>query len=822
MAEPYDPQAIEAKWQQRWAEQGAYQVDNDDPRPPYYVLCMYPYPSGPAHMGHVRNYTFGDLLVRQRTMQGHAVLSPIGFDSFGLPAENAAIKTGTHPRLFTEARIAELSASLRQLGASYDWRRTIRSHDPEYMRWNQVIFQRFLEAGLAYRKNAPVNWCPGCQTVLANEQVLPDGTCERSGDLVVRRDLEQWFFRITAYADLLLDALDDLDWPERVKTMQRNWIGRSDGAEFELRVVGTDETIRVYTTRPDTSFGMTFVVLAPEHPLVDQITTPEHTSEVRSFVERVRGESDIERQSTEGSLDKRGVFTGAYAVNPFTGEEVKIFLADYVLMTYGTGAIMAVPGQDQRDWDFATAYKLPIVRTVEPPEGWEGEAYTGEGPAINSQWLDGLPVADAKARAITWLEEQAIGIRKVNYRLRDWLLSRQRYWGCPIPVVYCPTDGIVPVPEDQLPVLLPDDVEFRPTGESPLRYHEGFLHTTCPRCGGPAERETDTMDTFVDSSWYFQRFCDPWYDEGPVNPVAAERWMPVDQYIGGIEHAILHLLYARFYTRAMGDLGLAPAEIREPFARLFTQGMITMDGAKMSKSRGNLVAPSRYFETVGADSLRLFHLFVGPPGDDFDWSEQTDQMIEGCHRFLGRVWRLGTGGVERVTIVDRPVTPADMEMEKATHRLIDRVSREFDRWSYNTAVAAAMEFLNGVYRYVQDPAGARRETLDFALDSLLLLLAPMAPHITAELWERRHAEGAPGVHEHPWPSADPELVKVETVTMVVQVNGKVRERLEVDAGISPEEAERLALAAPKVAEALAGSSPQRVVARPPKLVNVVI
>jgi leucyl-tRNA synthetase len=821
MAEQYDPQAVEAKWQRRWAEQGAYEVDNDDPRPPYYVLCMYPYPSGSAHQGHIRNYTFGDLLVRQRTMQGHAVLSPIGFDSFGLPAENAAIKTGIHPRIFTEARIEELKTSLKRLGAVYDWRRELRSHDPLYMHWNQLIFLRFLEAGLAYRKNALVNWCPGCHTVLANEQVLPDGTCERSGDLVVKRDLEQWFFRITSYADELLYALDGVDWPEKVKTMQRNWIGRSEGAEFELPVQGGDDVIRVYTTRPDTSFGMTFVVLAPEHPLVEKITTPEHREEVGAFVERVRGETDIERQSSEGDVDKRGVFTGTYAVNPFTGLRVPIYLADYVLMTYGTGAIMAVPGQDQRDWDFAKAYDLPIVRTVAPPEGWEGEAFIGDGPAINSDWLDGLEVAEAKARAIEWLEAQGIGARKVNYRLRDWLLSRQRYWGCPIPVVHCPEHGIVPVPEDQLPILLPDDVEFRPTGESPLRYHAGFLHTTCPICGGPAERETDTMDTFVDSSWYFERFCDPWTAAGPIDLQAAEHWMPVGQYIGGIEHAILHLLYARFYTRALADLGLAPTGVREPFARLFTQGMITMDGSKMSKSKGNLIAPEHYFETVGADSLRLFHLFVGPPADDFEWSSQSDQMMEGCYRFLGRVWRLATGGVERVTLVDREPTAADLELEKATHRLIDRVSRDYERWSYNTGVAAAMEFVNTVYRHIQAPGGARRVTVDFAIDSLLLLLAPMAPHITAELWELRHGED-PGVHEQSWPVADRALLKVETVTMVVQVNGKVRERIEVDAGIGEAEATALALAAPKVVAALAGRPAKQVIARPPRLVNVVV
>ena len=823
MADAYDPQHIEAKWQRRWETEGAYRVDNDDPRPPYYVLCMYPYPSGPAHQGHVRNYTFGDLLVRQRTMQGYAVLSPIGFDSFGLPAENAAIKTGVHPRPFTDARIEELKSSLRRLGASYDWRRELHSHDPLYMRWNQVIFQKFLDAGLAYRRNAPVNWCPGCQTVLANEQVLPDGTCERSGDLVTKRDLEQWFFKITTYADEMLEALDSLDWPERVKVMQRNWIGRSEGAQFALAVEGVDGAeIEVFTTRPDTAFGMTFVVLAPEHPLVEVITTPERRDDVDAFIERVRGESDIDRQSSEGPLDKRGVFTGAYAVNPFNGGRVPVYLADYVLMTYGTGAIMAVPAEDQRDWDFAKAHGLAYLRTVEPPPGWEGEAYTGEGPRINSEWLDGIiDTAVAKQSAIDWLVSNRVGERKVNYRLRDWLLSRQRYWGCPIPVLYCPTDGIVKVPEDELPVLLPDDVEFRPGGDSPLRHHPSFMEATCPVCGGPAQRETDTMDTFVDSSWYFLRFCDPWDEGEPVNADAALRWMAVDQYIGGIEHAILHLLYARFYTRALGDRGLAPGGIREPFARLFTQGMITMDGSKMSKSKGNLVSPEKYFDTVGADSLRLFHLFVGPPGDDFDWSDQTDHMIDGCHRFLGRLWRIATGSVDEATIAERPPTGGDVEIDRQVHRLIAKVVSDYERWSYNTAVAACMEMLNTLYRYAQSAEGASGATLDFAVDSMLTLLAPMVPHITAELWERRHPEAAP-LHSQRWPEADPEKVKVERTTMVVQVNGKVRERLSVGNGVTEAEAVELALGSERVVEVLAGRMPLKVIARPPKLVNIVV
>ncbi|MGC8627300.1 MAG: leucine--tRNA ligase [Acidimicrobiales bacterium] len=821
MSYAYDAQELEERWQARWSAQHANEVSNDDPRPPFYVLCMYPYPSGAAHQGHVRNYTFGDLNVRWRTMQGYCVLSPIGFDSFGLPAENAAIKGGTHPRLFTEERIAELQRSLRRLGAGYDWRRTLRSHDPEYIRFNQVIFLRFLEAGLAYRKKAPVNWCPGCATVLANEQVRPDGTCERSGDLVTKRDLEQWFFRITAYADELLADLEGLEWPERVKTMQRNWIGRSEGAQFEMAVVGSDERIEVFTTRPDTAFGMTFVVLAPEHPLVSSIVPDERKDQVQAFVERVRSEPEVERQSTEASLEKRGIFTGAHAINPFNNKRVPIYLADYVLMSYGTGAVMAVPGEDQRDWDFAQAHGLPVVRTVRPPDGWEGEAYTGDGPAINSEWLDGLNVAEAKKKAIAWLESTGTGRASVQYRLRDWLVSRQRYWGCPIPVVYCPKDGIVPVPEEQLPVLLPDDVQFRPTGESPLRYHEGFRWTTCPKCGGRAERETDTMDTFVDSSWYYLRFCDPWERSAPVNQNAVRRWMPVDQYIGGIEHAILHLLYARFYTRALGDVGLSPKELREPFKRLFTQGMIRMGGTKMSKSKGNLIAPEKYYRTVGADSLRIFHLFVGPPADDFDWTEQTDEVIDGCRHFLDRVWRLGTGNVERASVVERDEAAEDAAVTRATHRLVAKVTQDFERWSYNTAVAALREHTNLLYRYVQSPGGARRATLDHALDTLVLLLAPMAPHLTAELWSRRN-EASADVHAQPWPVPDPAMLEEELVTLVVQVNGKLRERLAVRPEASEDEVVALALGSAKVAAQLEGRSPRRVIARPPHLVNIVI
>ena len=824
MSTPYNPQAIEARWQQYWLDHGTYEVDNDDSRPPYYVLSMYPYPSGPAHMGHVRNYTMGDLLVRYRTMRGDGVLSPIGFDSFGLPAENAAIQTGTHPRINTEANIEALSASLRRIGAVYDWRRVVRSHDPSYIRWTQWIFLKFYEAGLVYRGQAPVNWCPGCQTVLANEQVLPDGTCERSGDVVENRDMEQWFYRITAYSQELLDDLDDLEWPNKVKVMQRNWIGRSEGAQFGLPIADAEgkartdvEPLHVFTTRPDTGFGMTFAVISPEHPRLDELTTDDRRADVAAFRSSLAGRSEIDRLSSGDTLDKRGIATGGRVVNPFTGRAIPLFAADYVLMTYGTGAIMAVPGEDQRDWEFAEVHGCEIIRTIQPPDDFDGQAYLGDGPAVNSGFLDGLHVTEAKAAAIDWLEAEDLGERKVNYRLRDWLLSRQRYWGCPIPIVYCGGCGEQPVPADQLPVDLPDDVEFMPTGRSPLTTHEGFLAATCPSCGGAARRETDTMDTFVDSSWYFLRFTDPWCDDAPFDPAAVARWLPVDQYIGGVEHAILHLMYARFFTKAMADLGVAPSGLREPFARLFTQGMIRLGGVKMSKSKGNLVAPEQILDDQGADALRLAHLQVKPPQEDVDWE---DFGIDGCAKFLARVWRLaepnsGLAAGAR----DGDPTEADVVVDKATHRLVARITDEYDRSSYNTAIAGFMEFTNLVYRWVQADDGPHGPTLDAALDGLLLVMAPAAPHVCSELWELRNGGH---VHEESWPEADPAKLLDDTVTMVVQVNGRVRDRIEVSADIDEAAAEAAALASERVAAHLDGAPPKKVVVRPPGLVNVVV
>jgi leucyl-tRNA synthetase len=658
--------------------------------------------------------------------------------------------------------------------------------------------------------------------VLANEQVLADGTCERSGDLVERRNLEQWFFKITDYAEELLHDVDDLVWPERVKNMQRNWIGRSEGVEFDLPLASDpSRALRVFTTRADTGFGVTYAVVAPEHPMLEELTTDYERANVNALVERAMSLSDLERQVSLDAgvgLEKRGVFTGSFVLNPFNDDEVPVYVADYVLGTYGTGAIMGVPAEDERDFAFATVHGLPIVRTTQPPAGFDDGAYTGDGVHINSGFMDGLDVAAAKDSAAEFLKKKAHGVNKVNYRLRDWLLSRQRFWGCPIPIIYCDVHGLVPVPLDQLPVLAPDDVKMDRSGQSPLATHEGFRNTICPIGGEPARREADTMDTFTDSSWYFLRYCDPFTDGLPFDPVEVAKWMPVDQYIGGIEHAILHLLYARFYVKALIDIGLAPGLPREPFTRLFTQGMIRLDGSKMSKSKGNLIAPEQYYKTVGADGLRLFHLFVGPPTDNVDWSDQTEEVIEGCGRFLERLYRLAH--YDEVNWHEE-FDDTDLEVRRAQHRTVERVTQGLERWSFNTSVAAIREFVNTVSKWARSEHGAQRATLDEAIDTLLLLLAPMTPHVTAELWEERYP-GEPSVHLRSWPVADPDLVHEDTVTMVVQVNGKVRARLEVAPTISESDAQALALAADNVQKALDGQTPRRVVVRPPRLVNIIL
>ncbi len=804
----YDYQTIEAKWQKRWAEDHTFEVEEDPTRPKFYNVCMYPYPSGDIHMGHVRNYTYGDLLTRYKTMRGFNVLSPMGWDSFGLPAENAAIKTGVHPRIFTENQISRMRDQIKRLGAVYDWRREVAVHRPDYYRWNQWLFLELYDRGLAYKKNAPVNWCPKDQTVLANEQVV-DGLCERCDTPVIKRDLDQWFFKITDYAQQLLDDLDGLEWPERVVTMQRNWIGRSEGCQFTMQVADTDLSFEVYTTRPDTAFGMTFAVLAPEHPLVEQlIAGGEVESEARAYIERARNASEIERLA-DG--DKTGVFTGFEAINPVNGRRVPIYIADYVLMGYGTGAIMAVPGQDQRDWDFARKYGIDIIRTVQPPDGWEGDAYTGDGPAINSEFLDGLEMVEAKARIIEWFEERGIGKGTVNFRLRDWLISRQRYWGTPIPMVTCSDCGLVPVPREELPVIHPDVEDYAPEGRSPLAGVDEFVNVDCPKCGGPAQRETDTMDTFVDSSWYFLRYADASNETEAFDPDKARYWMPLDQYIGGIEHAVLHLLYARFITKFLHDMDMV--DVVEPFAKLFTQGMIVLAGGKMSKSKGNVVAPDEFFESHGADALRLYHLFIGPPTDGAVWN---DNGVDGTFRFLDRVWRMATGEFAETT--ERDETGADREVLADAHRTLQKVTSDIERFTFNTAVAALMEYSNALSAYLRE--GGRTETLRECVRLILLMLSPMAPHLAHELWERGGYDGM--LAEQAWPDWDPDLVRRDSVTMVVQVNGKVRDRVGVSADISEAEAEALARSLEKVRPWLDGVTVRKVIARPPNLVNIVV
>ena len=808
---PYDFASIETKWQDRWEDERVFAAIPHSVQPKFYNLCMYPYPSGDIHMGHVRNYTYGDVLTRLRKMQGFSVLSPMGWDSFGLPAENAAIKTGIHPRIFTESQIPRMREQIRRLGAAYDWSRELASHTPEYYRWNQWLFLQLFMRGLAYKKKAPVNWCPNDQTVLANEQVV-DGVCERCGATVERRDLEQWFFKITDYAERLIDDLEQLpEWPERVRTMQRNWIGRSDGATFSIRVADSDHSFEVFTTRPDTVFGMTFAVLAPEHPLVEQLVAGSALEdEVQAYVLAARRRTEIDRLA-EG--EKTGTFIGRYAVNPVNGRQVPMYIADYVLMGYGTGAIMAVPGQDQRDWDFAEKYGLEIVRTVQPPVDFAGKAYAGEGPAINSDFIDGLGKDAAIDRIIEWMEKAGIGRRSITYRLRDWLISRQRYWGTPIPIINCPIDGLVPVPEEELPVIHPDVTDYSPQGQSPLASVPEFVNVVCPICGGPAHRETDTMDTFVDSSWYFLRYVDAHNHDAIFDPQKASYWMAVDQYIGGVEHAVLHLMYARFITKVLHDLGLV--EVEEPFSRLFTQGMITLATGKMSKSKGNAISPDEFIASRGADALRLYHLFIGPPTDEVVWN---DRGVEGTARFLDRVWRMGTDQIG--SLVDREETAGDREVLSTAHRTLKKVSEDLERFRFNTAVAALMSLGNVLMEYLRSESGARRETFEQTYRFLLLMLSPMSPHITHELWERR-GMGAMLAME-PWPAWDPALVQEDVVTMIVQVNGKVRDRIEVPADIEAAEAERLALASSRVQMYLDGGQIAQVVVRAPTLVNVVV
>ncbi|MEW6552929.1 MAG: leucine--tRNA ligase [Actinomycetota bacterium] len=823
MEDKYDFKAIEEKWRRRWEEAGLYATREEPGKEKKYVLVMFPYPSGPAHIGHVANYNLGDVLARYLRRRGVNVLHPMGWDGFGLPAENAAIRSGVHPAEYTRNNIALLKEGLQRLGYAYDWDRELATNAPEYYRWTQWLFLRFYEKGLAYKAEARANWCPSCRTVLANEQVI-NGHCERCETLVVQKALNQWFFRITDYAERLLADMDELaGWPEGVLTMQRNWIGRSEGCEVVFRLGETGRELPIFTTRPDTLWGVTFFLLAPEHPLADELTagTP-YEKDLAAFRERLRGVSDIERTAMETVKD--GVFTGAYAVNPVNGERVPIWAANFVLMEYGTGAVMAVPAHDQRDFEFARSYGLPIRVVIQPP-GQEldpdtmTEAYEGPGTMVNSQQFDGTDSEVGKLEVIPdYLAEKGWGRRTVNYRLRDWLISRQRYWGVPIPIVYCDKCGMQPVPDADLPVLLPEDVQFIFEGPSPLERSQEFREAVCPACGGGAVRETDTMDTFVDSSWYYIRYASPREESRPFDPEAVSYWLPVDQYIGGIEHAIMHLLYSRFFTKVLFDLGLVGFD--EPFTNLLCQGMVVMGGAKMSKSKGNIITPDQFFDLYGADTLRLFILFLGPPEADKEWSESG---IDGAHRFLHRVWRLVDRYLGILTFKTQPV-PRDSEVLRRlsylTHATIRKVTGDIERFAFNTAIAAIMEFTNGLYKAIEEaPDAFNTYEGHEAIRSLILLLAPFAPFICEELWEE--AGGEFSVHTQPWPEYDEELARAERVTLVVQINGKVRERLEVDADISREEMEYVAMSSERISALLQDKETVKVIVVPGKLVNIV-
>jgi leucyl-tRNA synthetase len=825
----YDPKTIERRWQRVWAEEETWEVPNpgqpgfDPEKPKAYVLEMLPYPSGEPHVGHLKCYAVGDAIAHFRRRHGFEVIHPMGYDSFGLPAENNAIKTGEPPRQATERSIASFQRQFREWGISIDWSRELATHTPEYYRWTQWIFLRLLEHDLAYRTEAPVQWCPKDATVLANEQVV-DGRCERCGTEVVQRNLEQWFFRITEYADRLLADFDLLEsWPEHVITMQRNWIGRSEGAEVVFRCEEVDLDFPVFTTRPDTLFGATFFVLAPEHPELERLVagTPAE-KEVREYVNRVGRESAEERGAED--REKTGVALGRSVVNPVNGEEIPMFVADYVLMEYGTGAIMAVPGHDSRDYEFAQKFGLPIRRVIEgtDPEvarDDEGLPYPGDGPMVDSGRFDGKHNREAYEEIVAWLQSEGRGKPSVNYRLRDWLVSRQRYWGAPIPIVYCEKCGTVPVPDEQLPVELPEIEDYAPQGKSPLAAAEDWVATECPRCGGPARRETDTMDTFVDSSWYFIRYLDPRNDEAAWDRAAADHWLPVDQYIGGVEHAILHLMYARFLTKALADLG--QLGVQEPFANLFAQGMITRDGAKMSKSRGNTVSPGDYVERYGADTARTYVCFMGPPERGGDWS---DEGVEGVNRFLSRLSRLSSD-VEERTGPGEPSAEAEGEARELlakAHWAIDKATRDFRRgFQFNTAISAVMELVNEAYRLKDGLYGSPDgdAAVRFATATAASLIFPFAPHLGSEVFERLTGER---VWERPWPEADPALLASDTVTLVVQVNGKLRDRIEAPAEASQEQLLELARASEKVSAFLDGKEVVKEIVVPGKLVNLVV
>jgi leucyl-tRNA synthetase len=810
----YEPQKIEAKWQKVWEDARAFYIPNpDEPSAAarerkFYMLEMLPYPSGDLHMGHVLNYTLGDVVTHFRRRNGYEVLRPMGFDSFGLPAENAAIREGGHPREITERNIANIGRQMRRLGWAIDWDREVSAHQSEYYRWTQWLFLKFFEAGLAYRKAAPVNWCPNDQTVLANEQVI-DGRCERCGAQVEARNLEQWFFKITAYADALLDDHALLDWPEQTIAIQRNWIGRSEGAEILFRVDELDLDIPVFTTRPDTLFGATFFVLAPEHALVERLAHgAPHEAEIMDYVRKTAARTSEQRADPD--REKTGVFTGRFAANPVNDEQIPIWIADYVLMDYGTGAIMAVPAHDERDYEFARRHELE-VRTVvvpadgEPPEEGAFSEHTENEVLVNSAQFSGMPAPEGAKAIVEWLRGQGRGAPGVSYRLRDWGFSRQRYWGCPIPIVYCDECGIVPVPEDELPVLLPEVEDYRPKGKPPLASNEDWLRVPCPRCGREGRREADTMDTFVDSSWYFLRYTDPHNDEAPFDREIAELWMPVDQYIGGIDHATGHLLYSRFFVKVMDDLGML--SLREPFARLFHQGWVRQGGSKMSKSRGNVTAPDQLADAYGADAVRLYILFMGPADQAMEW---TEEGVEGIARFLRRLWRV----VNEVAEQAPPEGVVEGPLARKAHQTIARVTDDIGRrFVFNTPIAAVMELVNELSPAVDDPAAR------FAAETVVSLIQPYAPHVAEELWERL---GHERLWEQPWPEADPTLLEEDTFELVIQVNGKVRDRVQVSADASEQELVERAKASPRVQPHVDGREIRQTIVVPRKLVNLVV
>lgn len=830
----YNFREIEAKWQALWREAELFKASEDPTRPKFYGLEFFPYPSGSGlSVGHCRNYIPTDVFCRYRHMNGDNVLHPMGWDAFGLPAENEAIRRHAHPRETVPQYIATYKRQMNLIGLSYDWSREVNSSSPDYYRWTQWFFLLLYRRGLAYRSTAPANWCPSCATVVANEEV-EQGLHERCGTPIEKKDLPQWFFRITAYADRLLDDLDTVDWPESIKTMQRNWIGRSVGVEFDMAIEDhPGKAMRVFTTRVDTVFGMSFAVLAPEHPLVAEITTPEHSLEVQEYVRQARRTSEIDRLSTD--RQRTGCFTGAYALNPVNNQKVPVFIADYVLLSYGTGAIMAVPGHDTRDYDFAKNYNLPVT-TVIAPEGWDGQTldspHTGDGTMVNSGAFNGLSNAEGAHQIADWMEQRGIGKKQVNYRLRDWLISRQRYWGAPIPIVHCDKCGEVAVPEDQLPVLLPDVENYEPPGDgsSPLAGIADFVNTTCPQCSGPARRETDTMGGFACSSWYFLRYADPHNDHKPFDPAKAAFWLPVDLYVGGAEHAVMHLLYARFWTKVIHDAGMIG--FVEPFQRLKNQGMMLAPDpenpgvmVKMSKSKGNVVTPDEMAQKYGADALRVYELFVAPFEDTVPWSEEG---INGAWRFLNRVYRVIADRPQswvsnwRETVREETVSEEARALARKTHQTIAKVTQDVSDFAFNTAVSALMELTNQMYDFVQAKNGLDYQCAVFSqsVESLIMLLAPIAPHLADELWAMLGNDGF--TYDRPWPQYDPEIARADTVTIVIQVNGKLRDKVQAPAETPADELEKMARASEKVVAALDGKSIRKVIVVPQKLVNVVI